>query len=121
MSTEARRKELSVYEKICAEKCEWCAKGFRRLRDHELSPLEPVFVHAEDDAGGKRIPCSAATPIAVIADLAWDVGELRKSISLLVDWFDLEAVYGENHDVQVGEIREYVDNLRAALAAEKVG
>jgi hypothetical protein len=37
---------------------------------------------------------------------------LRKALKVLVDWFDKEAVHGDSHDIQIEELREYVDPLR---------
>jgi hypothetical protein len=46
---------------------------------------------------------------------------LRKALKVLVDWFDKEAVHGDSHDIQIEELREYVDPLRNTAGSGDAG
>ena len=38
--------------------------------------------------------------------------EAAKLCETIVDWFDKEALYGDSHDVQIGELRDLIEPLR---------
>ena len=40
----------------------------------------------------------------------------NKALEALVAWFDDEAKHGESHDIQISQLREYVEPLRQTLS-----
>ena len=82
MTTEARRKEPSAYEKICAEKCEGCCKGLVKFG---LTPEGP-WMHMQQEfhyRNGQVVSlpatiCTAPSYDTVISDLAREVEVLSR-------------------------------------------
>lgn len=68
---------LSTYEKICREKCEWCASDVRKLSDYAAGER-----FHEPAVGGQRDsrPCTAPTKDEVIEALRSALGVARKAV-----------------------------------------
>jgi hypothetical protein len=75
MSTPEQRRE-TAYGKICAEKCQWCAKGSTKITHYVGSPS----IH---DGWVNRI-CTAPTRDTVIADLAREVDRYERAVEAAI-------------------------------------
>jgi hypothetical protein len=79
MSTTEQRRELSVYEKICAEKCQWCATG-DAAQSHSFGDGPLHWVPTKGKVRGGYISCTAPSRDTVIADLAREVNRYERAV-----------------------------------------
>lgn len=113
--TPEQRRELSAYEKICAEACKWCAAG-------TMPCIDALNHHQGKQVGHsyEYFPCSAPSRDSVISGLVREVERLREAINAVYSLASrMLSEPPETIPSNTGELVEICTIIEAALIAGK--